>query len=76
MPQRTLLLIVACLTILCFVWMVKGSLCGLRIQQGSAVFVATFFTSGTELVALTGGSLFSTNATIIVLYSFDINLPT
>ncbi|EAA9129495.1 protein pndA [Salmonella enterica] len=35
MPQRTLLLmlVVACLPILCFVWMVKGSLCGLRIRQ-------------------------------------------
>lgn len=42
MPQRTLLimLVVTCLTILCFVWMVKGSLCGLRIQQANTVFVA------------------------------------
>ncbi|EHE6019986.1 TPA: Hok/Gef family protein [Salmonella enterica] len=42
-PQRTLLmmLVVICLTILCFIWMVRDSLCGLRIQQGNTVLVAT-----------------------------------
>ncbi len=43
MPQRTFLmmLIVVCVTILCFVWMVRDSLCGLRLQQGNTVLVAT-----------------------------------
>ena len=43
MPQRTFLmmLIVVCVTILCFVWMVRDSLCGFRIEQGNTVFVAT-----------------------------------
>ncbi len=43
MPQRTFLmmLIVICVTILCFVWMVRDSLCGLRLQQGNTVLVAT-----------------------------------
>ncbi len=41
MPQRTFLmmLIVICVTILCFVWMVRDSLCGLRLQQGNTVLV-------------------------------------
>ncbi|EKF7180259.1 Hok/Gef family protein [Salmonella enterica] len=30
-----------CVTILCFVWMVRDSLCGLRLQQGNTVLVAT-----------------------------------
>lgn len=34
-------LIVICVTILCFVWMVRDSLCGLRLQQGNTVLVAT-----------------------------------
>ncbi|EFX0692203.1 Hok/Gef family protein [Shigella sonnei] len=35
MPQRTFLmmLIVICVTILCFVWMVRDSLCGLRLHE-------------------------------------------
>lgn len=43
MLQRTFLtmLIVLCVTILCFVWMVRDSLCGFRIEQGNTVFVAT-----------------------------------
>ncbi len=43
MPQRTFLmmLIVICATILCFVWMVRDSLCGFRLQQGNTVLVAT-----------------------------------
>lgn len=43
MPQRTFLmmLIVVCVTILCFVWIVRDSLCGLRLQQGNTVLVAT-----------------------------------
>lgn len=43
MPQRTFLimLIVVCVTILCFVWMVRDSLCGFRIEQGNTVLVAT-----------------------------------
>ena len=43
MPQRTFLmmLIVICVTILCFVRMVRDSLCGLRLQQGNTVLVAT-----------------------------------
>lgn len=43
MPQRTFLmmLIVICVTILCFVWMVRDSLCGLRLQQENTVLVAT-----------------------------------
>ncbi|EZJ28232.1 Hok/Gef family protein [Escherichia coli] len=43
MPQRMFLtmLIVVCVTILCFVWMVRDSLCGFRIEQGNTVLVAT-----------------------------------
>ncbi|EJP5458714.1 Hok/Gef family protein, partial [Escherichia coli] len=43
MPQRTFLmmLIVVCVTILCFVWMVRDSLCGFRVEQGNTVLVAT-----------------------------------
>ncbi|EEV4297630.1 Hok/Gef family protein [Escherichia coli] len=42
-PQRTFLmmLIVIGVTILCFVWMVRDSLCVLRLQQGNTVLVAT-----------------------------------
>ncbi|AXE10698.1 Hok/Gef family protein [Salmonella enterica] len=29
------------MTILCFFWMVRDSLCGLRLQQGDTVLVAT-----------------------------------
>ncbi|EDJ8986982.1 protein pndA [Salmonella enterica subsp. diarizonae] len=35
-----MMLVVICLTILCFIWMVRDSLCGLRIQQGNTVLVA------------------------------------
>ncbi len=35
------MLIVVCVTILCFVWMVRDSLCGFRIEQGNTVLVAT-----------------------------------
>ncbi|EDG6231268.1 Hok/Gef family protein [Salmonella enterica subsp. enterica serovar Typhimurium] len=47
MPQRTFLmmLIVICVTILCFVWMVRDSLCVLRLQQGNTVLVATLAVS-------------------------------
>ncbi len=43
MPQRTFLmmLIVICVTILCFVWMVIDSQCGYRIEQGNTVLVST-----------------------------------
>lgn len=45
MPQRTflmmLIVICVCVTILCFVWMVRDSLCGLRLQQGDTVLVET-----------------------------------
>ncbi|HDD9626654.1 TPA: Hok/Gef family protein [Escherichia coli] len=43
LPQRTFLtmLIVVCVTILCFVWMVRDSLCGFRVEQGNTVLVAT-----------------------------------
>ena len=43
MPQRTFLmmLIVVCVTILCFVWMVRAPLCGFRNAQGNTVLVAT-----------------------------------
>ncbi|EKQ6923933.1 Hok/Gef family protein [Escherichia coli] len=42
MPQRTFLtmLIVVCVTILCFVWMVRDSFCGFRVEQGNTVLVA------------------------------------
>ncbi len=36
-----IMLIVVCVTILCFVWMVRDSLCGFRIEQGNTVLVAT-----------------------------------
>ncbi len=51
MPQRTFLmmLIVICVTILCFVWMVRDSLCGLRLQQGNTVLVATLVISREHL---------------------------
>ncbi|AZL83634.1 Hok/Gef family protein [Aliivibrio salmonicida] len=43
MPKKSALtgLIVICLTILCFTWMVRGSLCELQIKNGSAVIQAT-----------------------------------
>ncbi|EHK2924769.1 Hok/Gef family protein [Vibrio parahaemolyticus] len=34
-------LIVICITILSFTWMVQDSLCGLEIKNGSSVFLAT-----------------------------------
>ncbi len=36
-----IMLIVVCVTILCFVWMVRDSLCGFRVEQGNTVLVAT-----------------------------------
>ncbi len=33
-------LIVLCLTLLVFTWMVRGSLCEIRVQQGNTVMVA------------------------------------
>ncbi|EDJ9408094.1 small toxic polypeptide [Salmonella enterica] len=35
-----LCLVVVCFTILMFVWMVRGSLCGLHIKQGSTELTA------------------------------------
>ncbi|KJF93339.1 Hok/Gef family protein [Photobacterium leiognathi] len=34
-------LIVICVTILCFTWMVRDSLCELQIKDGNTVFLAT-----------------------------------
>ncbi|MCD9481339.1 Hok/Gef family protein [Photobacterium toruni] len=34
-------LIVICITILCFTWMVRDSLCELQIKDGNTVFLAT-----------------------------------
>ncbi len=50
MPQRTFLimLIVVCVTILCFVWMVRDSLCGFRVEQGNTVLVATLAYEGND----------------------------
>lgn len=33
-------LIVVCLTLLAFTWMVRGSLCEIRVQQGDTEFAA------------------------------------
>ncbi|WP_082041640.1 Hok/Gef family protein [Vibrio jasicida] len=34
-------LIVICLTVLCFTWMVRGSLCELQFKDGNSVISAT-----------------------------------
>ncbi|TVO39896.1 Hok/Gef family protein [Vibrio algivorus] len=34
-------LIVICITILSFTWMVRDSLCGLEVKSGGSVFLAT-----------------------------------
>ncbi|EGU34089.1 Hok/Gef family protein [Vibrio scophthalmi] len=34
-------LIVICLTILCFTWMTRGTLCGLHFKDGNSVISAT-----------------------------------
>ncbi|HGM7400840.1 Hok/Gef family protein [Serratia bockelmannii] len=42
MSRKLLLygLIVVCLTLLAFTWMVRGSLCEIRVQQGNTEFAA------------------------------------
>ncbi|WIG83767.1 Hok/Gef family protein (plasmid) [Photobacterium damselae] len=43
MLRKTVLmgLIVICITILCFTWMVRDSLCELQIKDGKTVFLVT-----------------------------------